>query len=150
MWSARLNASLTSLSLHKPACSAGRRGSHLSLETRLIGGEEEGSVVQVHNCAFSFSPPCTLLPFSCQLRYVTLICAPASLPSLKPPLGSPSLSLALAFDVSDRHMVAGLSPSLLVHHPLFTMATVPEGHLGLEGEMSPPFPHCYIFQASFL
>lgn len=69
---------------------------------------------------------------------------------LKPPLGSPSLSLSLAFDVSDRHMVASLSPSLLVHHPLFTVAAVPEGHLGLKGEMSLPFPHSYIFQASLL
>lgn len=61
---------------------------------------------------FSFSPA----PISCQLRHVKLICSPASLPSLKPPLGSPSLSLSLAFDVPDRHMVAGLSPWLLVHH----------------------------------
>lgn len=91
--------------------------------------------------------PRALLPFSCQLGYVKPICAPASLPPLKPPLGSPSFSLALAFDVSDRHMVAGLSPSLLVHHLLFTMAAVPEGRLGLEGEMSPPFPHFRIFQA---
>lgn len=144
---ARLNASLPSSSLHKPTCGAGRGGRHLCLETRLTGGGEGGSVVRARNCAFSFSPPCAPLPFSCQLRCVKSICAPASLPPLKQPLGSPSLSLSLAFDVSDRHMVAGLSPSFPVRHPLFTMAAVPEGHLGLKGEMSPPCPHFCIFQA---
>lgn len=88
------------------------------------------------------------LPFSCWLSYVKPICA--SLPALKPPLGFPSLSLSLAPDVSSRHMVAGLSPSLLIHRPLLTMAAAPEGHLGLKGEMSPPFPHSYILQTSSL
>lgn len=85
------------------------------------------------------------LPFSSAMLSIFVL-LPLSQP-LKSPLGSPSLSLSLAFDVSDRHMVAGLSPSLLIHHSLFTMAAVPEGHLGLKGEMSPPFPHSYIFQA---
>lgn len=88
------------------------------------------------------------LPFSCWLRYVRPICA--SLPALKPPLGFSSLSLILASDVSSRHMVAGPSPSLLTHRPLLTMAAVPEGHLGLNGEMSPHFPHSYILQTSLL
>lgn len=132
-----------------PPCSAGGRGGRLSLETGLTGGESEGSVVQVPNSAVSSCSRCAPLPFSCQLRSVVHLCS-ASLPPLKPPLGSPSLSLSLAFDVSDRHMVAGLSAPLLVHLPLFAMAAVPEGQSGLKGEMSPPLTHSYIFQASLL
>lgn len=75
-------------------------------------GTQGRDMVHIHNWLFFFSPA----PISCQLRRVKLICSPASLPALKPPLGSPSLSLSLVFDVPDRHMVAGLSPWLLVHH----------------------------------
>lgn len=108
------------------------------------GGEVQGCLLPAGPV-----PPASLCPSAVSSAMLSIfVLLPLSHPSNH--LWALRLFLSLAFDVSDRHMVAGLSPSLLIHHPPFGMAAVPEGHLGLKGEMSPPFPRSCIFQACSL